>query len=730
MSRGRQADYLFELGCEELPADTVIRAQRLWQGRAAELLDERRLEHESVQCFATPRRLGLCIRALAGVQSEQVQERRGPSLEKAYDAEGAPTPALLGFARSAGVEDLHQLRRVETPKGVWLYADIRRPGRPAAQLLPEIIAVLLREVAQGRTMRWSGAESFVRPVRWVVSVYGSRLLPLRLFGVEAGRRTRGHRVHGSRALSVNAGNYLEKLREGGGVVADFDARQKIIRRQIAGIAKKLQLTPYDDAALLDEITALCEWPVAIQGEFPKEYLKVPAEVLIASMQQHQKYIALKKRGRLANRFIAISNLKSLDAAEVVAGNERVLRPRLADARFFYEKDLERDLDSYGDELAKVNFHPRLGSLADKTERLAAWVDLLGRLLGTAVEADDIAEAERAARLCKADLLSHLVGEFPQLQGYAGSVYARVQGHSEAVCSAIAHQYCHEYRHKLEDVAKNKDRYRPAALLLSLADKLDNIVGLLAAGEKASGSRDPFALRRDAQAVWGICQNLPLAYSDLLEEKSLRAIYKDTPLDIDDGVRGEIRSLLRQPIESWHREQRPDDADLNADWVLESDQPQEIRMRMQMLKFAGQTKSLKALYAPWEAARKRTANILRGSKNIQWSDKLSAPEKPGKSLIKTLRKTAKNIEREKRRAPGLDKKNLGDFLKRFEDLNQSVEQYFDAVLINDGDPELRRARLSLIKQVNAQYEQLTDFSQAAAPPPPAKKTAAKRRQPRA
>ena len=470
MSRSR--DFLVEIGTEELPPKSLLVLASAFAEGVERGLDAAGLPHGAVERFATPRRLAVRVKRLADRQPDRSVERRGPPVKAAFDASGAPTQAALAFAKSCGVE-LSALGRLESEKGSWLVYRGTEPGAATTDLLPGILSSALDALPVARRMRWgSGEEQFVRPVHWVLTRFGRDVVACRLLGVEAAGVSHGHRFMAPRPITIaTAASYLGSLQRRGKVLADLHQRREAIREGVAAAAASVGGEAVIDESLLEEVTALVEWPVPLTGRFDVRFLELPEEVLIATLQEHQRYFPVRDaQGRLMPCFVAVANIESRDPAQVVAGNERVVRPRLADAEFFWNTDRKTALSARGPELARVTYQARLGSLRDKTGRVRA----LARSIAPAAAADP-ALADRAAELAKCDLLTGMVGEFPELQGVMGRYYASNDGEPAEVCEAILEQYLPRFA---GDVLPST----PTGMALSVADRLDTIAGIFAAGQ--------------------------------------------------------------------------------------------------------------------------------------------------------------------------------------------------------------------------------------------------------
>ena len=427
-------DFLVEIGTEELPPKSLLTLAKAFADGIEKGLDGAGLQHGAVERFATPRRLAVRVRRLVERQPDRAVERRGPPVKAAFDAQGAPTQAALAFARGCGIE-VAALERLETPKGVWLVHRGTETGAQTLGLLPGIVQASLDALPIARRMRWgAGAAEFVRPVHWVLMLFGREEVPCEILGVPAGSVTYGHRFMAPKALRIaTPASYLATLHRRGRVVADLHERRESIRQGVAATAARLDGEAVIDEALLDEVTALVEWPVPLAGRFDARFLDLPPEVPIATMQDHQRYFPVRDaQGRLMPWFVTVSNIESADPSQVIAGNERVVRPRLTDAAFFWSSDRKHRLDSHCEALKRVTFQTQLGSLHDKAERVRA----LARSIAAAI-GGDAALADRAARVSKCDLLTAMVGEFPELQGLMGRYYAQHDGEPAEVCEALA-----------------------------------------------------------------------------------------------------------------------------------------------------------------------------------------------------------------------------------------------------------------------------------------------------
>jgi len=682
---------LIELGCEELPAKSLVRqAEMLSTGMHKQLADAGLMDAGSrLRWLATPRRLAILAEGVAQRQPDRKLERKGPAEKAAFDAEGNPTRAAEGFARSVGLA-VDQLERLENEQGRWLYAEIEEPGKSLAGLLPEMLDKVVREMAGARSMRWSDrSDRFLRPVRWLVVLHGSEVLPVSLFGLEAGRDTRGHRIHAPGAHAIEkAGDYEAVLRQAY-VVADYAARRNQIAEQVKACADSAGLQTQAEGVLLDEVTGLVEWPVAVVGSFDEAFLEVPAEALVSSMREHQKSFPLfTGDGKLAARFITVANLESEQPELMVQGFERVIRPRLADARFFYEQDRQRPLADRMERLGEMLFQERLGSLADKAGRLKG----LAAALAPAFDADPTACA-RAALLCKCDLLTEMVGEFPELQGIMGRYYAQADGEPETVAAAIESHYLP--RHAGDELPED-----PTGRALAVADRMDSLVGVFAAGKKPKGGKDPFALRRAALAVVRILDQsrCPLSLDELIDNAA-DALKAQVPVSEED--RDEIRRFLDERLRSHLGERGIETNTLHAVTAGADSPVADFVDRAVAVQAFADDPEVESLIA----ANKRAANLLEQAGEIEISeiDASSLHLGAEKRLFEELVESEKAVEER------LGERDYPAVLKRLAGLRPALDRFFDDVMVMVDDERLRTNRLALLSRLRALFLRIADVA---------------------
>lgn len=675
------ADLLIEIGTEELPPAGLM---RLADGLRAGLLrglEQAQLTHGEAQAYASPRRLAVLVEQVAAAQPEQSIERRGPSVAAAFDADDEPTKAALGFAESCNTK-VEGLQRLATDKGEWLVYRAETPGKALTELLPSILAAALDGLPIGRRMRWGElTQAFVRPVHWIVALHGDAIVDLELFGIKAGNTSRGHRFLSPEPIELDApADYAQRLRDAGRVIVDFDERRELIRKQALAAGKQLGGEAVIHEALLDEVTALVEWPVAIGGAFDSQFLQLPREVLIATLEHHQRCFAVESGAELLPAFIAISNIDSGRPELIRAGNERVVRPRLADALFFWRQDLRKPLAEHAQGLDAVAFHEGLGSLADKTRRIAE----LAKALAAEIRADTD-QTERAAALCKADLLTQMVIELPELQGVMGRYYALEAGEDAQVAKAIEEHY-------LPRRAEDELPQSAVGQCLALADRIDTLVGCFAAGRQPTGEKDPFGLRRASLAVLRILieGKLGLDLGELFEaagkpeEKTKQALFEFfyhrlRGYYLERGVSIEVFKAVRATGET-----RP-------------------------LAFDKRVEAIRAFLSSAEAqslsaAHKRVRNILKGAPATGEPEAALLEEEAESDLYRDMVALQHQIKQ------GLENGDYPAVLSQLAALKAPVDRFFDQVMVMADDRALKENRLALLGKLDGLCRSVADLSE--------------------
>jgi glycyl-tRNA synthetase beta chain len=689
-----QRDLLIELGTEELPPKALLVLERALSEGITEGLAQAGLAHGAVESFATPRRLAVRVRRLATQQHEQQIRRRGPPLRAAFDAAGQPTRAAQAFADSCGVA-LAALAREHDAKGVeYLSYAATQPGALTASLVPGILQQALDALPIPKRMRWgSGEAQFVRPVHWLVLLFGAEVIPATMLGITSDRLTFGHRFMAPRRLRLaSPASYEKTLRQRGKVVAQFAERRERIHGEVLRLAATVGGQAIAGAALLDEVSALVEWPVGVLGHFEARFLELPREVLIATLQEHQRYFAVEDtEGKLLPCFITISNIESRDESAVRIGNERVVGPRLADAAFFWDLDRRHTLTSRRAALDAVTFQAKLGSIGAKVMRIQQLAASLAAPLGA-----DPALVEAAALSCKCDLLTSMVGEFPELQGVMGRYYALADGAPAEVAEAIREHY-------LPRGAGDELPRTRSGLAIAIADKLDTLAGIFAIGQKPSGTRDPFGLRR---AAIGVLRMLLEAHLELdLKALCLQAASAQPAAALTtpaETVAAELYDYMMERLRSQYLENGSGLSTEMFDAVLASEpaSPLDFDTRARaLLGFLARPEA-----ASLAAANKRIANILRKSPaehTAVEAGRLAAPAEA--ELHAALEALRPGVE------AALAQRNYTRALDELATLRPAVDAFFDQVLVNDPDAGLRANRLALLATLRSLFGRVADLS---------------------
>jgi glycyl-tRNA synthetase beta chain len=686
------ADLLIELGCEELPPKSLpILAQTLFDAFTDQLSrSELAFDAAKSRSFYTPRRLALLISNVADRQPNQVLERKGPAVAAAYDAENKPTPAALGFAKSVE-KNIDELETLKTDKGEWLYCKIEKNGQELEKLLFPMLEKALATLPVAKPMRWASNEfSFIRPVHWLVAMHGSKVINGSMFGLDANKFTRGHRIHSPGPHEIGAANEYERVLESASVIADQNKRRETIKQQAVELARSAGGTAVIKADLLEEVTCLVEWPRSICGSFDEEFLEVPAEALIASMQDHQKFFPLvnSKDGSLLALFIAVANLDSLDFDAVRAGFERVIRPRLADARFFWDQDNKSSIASWSPQLDTIVFQKQLGTVRDKSERIS----VISKHLAEDTN-NDVSMAGRAAMLCKCDLVSLMVGEFPELQGVMGRYYAEQGGEPEAVCLAIGDHY-------LPAFSGDQLPSNSIGKIVSLSDRLDTLTGIFATGQKPSGNKDPFALRRAALGLIRILLDGELNI-ELDRALAVAALAVQEQQPVSPAVLLELRQFILERLRNYLREQGYDTGLVNAVLDAPLNTLPDLMARLDALRqFMGHEDAAKLV-----AANKRIGNILRKSgidtENTIREDILVIDEEL--LLFKEINDISSELSNLYENA------NYPAALTILAGLSTSIEAFFDKVMVMDEDPNVRNNRLSLLASLKGLFDRVANLA---------------------
>lgn len=679
-------DLLIEIGCEDLPAASIKPLAEHLGTSLRYALNEAGLGNANPVCFATPRRIAVRIKDVLPRQEDQQVERKGPSMQAAYK-DGEPTKALLGFLKGAGatVEDV---QTVSTPKGDWVVLKQTQSGKNLAAILADALPEIIKTMPIPRRMKWADLDyEFLRPVQWLLAMHGDEVVPLSAFGLASNNVTFGHRFHAPEPITLASQVDYESSLEAAYVVSSFDDRRARIKEQVATEAKALQGNPVADTELLDEVTALVEWPVAVTGKFDPEYLEIPKEALIQTMQENQRYFALlDTNDELMPAFITISNIDSTNRQTVIDGNERVIHPRFADTMFFWRQDKAKTLGDHLPQLGNLMFQEKLGSVGDKVARLQALASHLAPQFG-AKQAD----CELAANLCKCDLNTEIVKELPKMQGIAGRYYALREGLNSDVAAAMEEHY-------FPKQAGGPLPSGKVSQVVAIADKVDTLVGIYGLGMKPTGAKDPFGLRRASLGIVRLIveTNADIDLQDLLD-RSIDT-YGSRLSDVDRaGMMDYVMERLRgYAIDKGFR------SDV-VDAVLAKDiaSPLDILSRITAMKKFRQSDAAESL----AAASKRIGNILKKNMNdvgdAVESELLTEPAEI--ALHNALSKLQPGIE------ASLQRRDYAAAMTSTAELKEPVDAFFDGVMVMDDDSKVRGNRLALLQQVGNLCSYTADLS---------------------
>ncbi|SNC61589.1 glycyl-tRNA synthetase beta chain [Marinobacter sp. es.048] len=683
-------DFLVELGTEELPPKALKPLSDAFTQGIALGLEEAGIEFGKVESFAAPRRLAVRIRDLADSQPDKSVERRGPAVRAAFDDAGNPTRALTGFATSLGVTP-DQLDTLETDKGAWVVYRTVEQGKPTVELMPELVEQSLAGLPIPKRMRWGAHRTeFVRPVHWVVMLFGNKVIEAPIMGLTPGNKTRGHRFHCPKSLIIPTPNdYEVVLKQEGYVIADFAERREQIRAGVTQLAEKeAGGKAVIDEDLLDEVTALNEWPVPLMGRFEERFLEVPAEALISSMKEHQKYFhVVAADGEMLPLFITVANIESKDPSQVVSGNEKVIRPRLSDAAFFYETDRKTKLKDRIDALKPIVFQEKLGSIYDKSVRVAALAKKIADAIGS-----DPALAERAAMLAKTDLVTEMVLEFTDLQGIMGQYYAANDGEPEDVAKALNEQYMPRFAG--DDLPTTL-----TGCAIAIADRLDSLVGLFGINQPPSGTRDPFALRRASLGVLRIIieRELPLDLQTCCEwaEENFTVL-------TEQNTASTVVDYMLERFRAYYDEQGIGAEVYLAVHARRPTRPLDFDRRVKAVDAFRQLPEAQAL----AGANKRVSNILtkQGGDSIgETVDASLLQDSAEKALAEQVDQQSAKV------VPLFENGDYASALSSLASLRAPVDNFFDEVMVMADDEAVRNNRLALLNRLRNLFLRVADIS---------------------
>ena len=679
---------LIELGTEELPPKILKKLALSFLEQIKIQLDSADLSYEGIKWFATPRRMAVLISELESQQADKVIEKRGPAINVAFDADGNASKAAMGWARSNGIE-IEQAQRLKTDKGEWLLYRSTQTGKSVEEIIPEMVNTAVAKLAIAKPMRWGSARTqFIRPVHTLTLLYGAKIINGKTLGVSASNKVTGHRFHHHGLVTIeHADDYISALKKAY-VIADYDERRELISEQIKEVADSINGRALIDDELLDEVTGLVEWPVTLVGGFDQSFLDIPAEPLIYSMKDHQKYFpVVNKEGKLINKFIFVTNIESKDPQQIVFGNEKVIRPRLADAEFFFNTDKKQTLESRLEKLESVLFQKQLGSVKEKSERIAKLSGFIANQLN-----ENEADAYRAGLLSKTDLLTDMVQEFPQVQGTMGKYYARNDGESEAIAQALEDQYRPRY-------AGDNLPDGQIGCALAIADKVDSLVGIFGINQAPKGDKDPFALRRAAIGLIRIIIEKDLNLDiEVLIHKSIEAFSdklsnENTAVNVIDFVMGRFRA--------YYLEKNINIDVIQAVLAKKPTAPLDFDKRIKAVNYFRGLAEAETL----AAANKRVGNILAkfdGKLYETFNDALAQEDEE-----KLLAKVFSNIESSI--SPLLANQNYQAALTELVVLKAPIDNFFDNVMVMSDDEAVKINRLTLLNQIRDSFLAIADIS---------------------
>jgi len=685
------SNILFELGTEELPPKALNKLAHSLYSSVVKELDKAGIDFDkdNSRWFASPRRLAFALYNIDSAQADIKMQRRGPSVAAAFDERGNPKPAAIGFAKSVNAE-VTDLQTLKTDKGEWLVYDIQERGKKTRDLLPEFIQSSIKKLPIPKPMRWgNNTFSFIRPVHWIVLLQDSEVIPFEMFGVSASNQSRGHRFHAPDFITINsADTYVQQLLEVK-IEVDQISRKENIKQQVIKVAQSINGTAITDNDLLDEVTAMVEMPVALVGSFNETFLQVPPEALISSMQKHQKYFPIfDDDNELMPNFVALANINSKDENLVIKGFEKVITPRLADARFFWEQDQKQPLSDNFPMLEKMTFEKQLGSIGDKCNRVKKVMFQLGRNLDL-----DLALVDQAASLSKCDLVTDMVAEFPDLQGLMGGYYALAQGEHEDVALAISTQYKPTF-------SGDKIPTIPLAQILAIADKMDTLCGIFAVGKKPTGNKDPFALRRAALGIIRILQlsKLPLNIYELIEI-CLNQIKIDNFNKAQ--TQSDIENFINQRLKHSYLEQGISHDTVDAVLAINPINLANFDQRIKACEVFKNDSSAPAL----AAANKRIGNILKKStESIPDTIALKLlDQEQEKNLLGAIESIKRIFQQE------VEQQQYNAAFKHLSSLAEPVDNFFNNVMVNSENKAIRLNRLAILKQLNDLFMAIADIS---------------------
>ena len=669
-------DFLLELGTEELPPKLLLKLSNSLKDNLSKELEKLSIKSDSIKAFATPRRLAISISELQSKQQDQVLEKKGPSTQ-------SPEMAINGFAKSCGV-DVSELEKKELGGKEYFYYSKEETGQSVSELLPEAIEKSIKDIPITRAMKWGSSDySFVRPVHWLVIMLDKDIVPAKIMGLESNRITKGLRFIDPIIELKHAKDYEQVMSDKAQILVDFAKRKELIRDQVLSVAQKNNAEVVIDESLLDEVCALVEYPRAFSGSFDNKFLDIPQEAIISAMKSHQKYFHLVgSQGQLLPLFISVANIESTNIKAIVDGNERVIHPRLADSEFFWNQDKAKKLEERLPGLDSVMFMKSLGSMGQKAKRIESLSSHISDLVGF-----DQKASARAGLLSKSDLLSEMVGEFADLQGIMGGYYATNDGETQAVSVAIREHYQPRF-------AGDKVPSTNEGLVVAIADKLDTISGIYGIGQAPTGSKDPYALRRLALGLLRILLEAKIELNlKSLIDYSLNLHLKE----VDRSCGDDIYSFMMDRLKAYYKDANVDSNVYEAVLAVSPESPLDFHLRVEALNEFTQIENSKSLIE----ANKRIANILKDSneKNETLNPKILIDDSEIK-LFNASESLSKKLS---------GSKDYQEVMKSLIDLKDSIDSFFDNVMVNTDDDKLKSSRLALIRKIRLLFLSVADIS---------------------
>ena len=684
----RAENLLVEIGTEELPPKALSGLAQSFADNMRSELQAAELSFDNVIWYASPRRLAVKVDTLSDQQKDKIVEKKGPAISAAFDADGNPTKAAQGWARSNGIE-VEQAERLVTDKGEWLLHKAEIKGKKLAELLADVVSKALAKLPIPKPMRWGANRTqFIRPVHTVCMLYGEELIQGEVLGISSSRKLQGHRFHTSEMVELDHADSYLSVMNSAYVVADFQQRKQLITEQLNRAAESEKATADIDESLLDEVTALVEWPVTLVANFEQKFLEVPKEALIYTMKDDQKYFPLlAEDGTLLPRFLFVTNIESKDPQQIISGNEKVIRPRLADAEFFYNTDKKHSLESRLNSLETVLFQKQLGTLKDKSERIAKLAEFIASKLDSNPQ-----HAHRAGLLSKTDLMTEMVMEFTDVQGVMGMYYALNDGEEREVAIALDEQYKPRF-------AGDQLPQSLTSCAVALADKLDTLVGIFGIGQTPKGDKDPFALRRAAIGVLRIIveHKLDLDLVELIAKG--RELFADKLTNVD--VETEVVDFILGRFRAWYQDKGIDVDVIQAVMAKRPTQPSDFDARIKGVTHFRTQEAAQAL----AAANKRVANILAKNaieSSVAVDSSLFAEDAEGK-LFQQIEQIKAEI------APHLQRSDYQQVLTLLSELRENIDAFFDTVMVMADDLTIRNNRIALLKELRSSFMQVADIS---------------------